>query len=182
MLVSNQNIYKESDINNVIEKVGRKTLIKGYEEGSLGMIDMTHMQHSIATKWITKLQQTGMAFLFIVSANFVMMSIFVMVSVFCSPIISVFILLVISFQPPFVWLSIIFTTSLSGFVWILFPMFSLFFVVMVDMSSSPVSIYSVSVGVDWGTINIRCMIFSCTWLSVFCFCFFLNFSFHLHML
>ena len=34
------------------------------------------------------------AFLFIVSANFVMMSIFVMVSVFCSPIISVFILLV----------------------------------------------------------------------------------------
>ena len=55
------------------------------------------------------------AFLFIVSANFVMMSIFVMVSVFCSPIISVFILLVISFQPPFVWLSIIFATSLSGF-------------------------------------------------------------------
>ena len=47
-------------------------------------------------------------------------------------------------------------------------MFSLFFVVMVDMSRSPVSIYSVPVGVDWGTINIRRMIFSCIWLSVFC--------------
>ena len=55
----NQNIYKESDINNVIEKVGRKTLIKSYEEGGLGMIDIIHMQNSIATKWITKLQQTG---------------------------------------------------------------------------------------------------------------------------
>ena len=86
------------------------------------------------------------AFLFIVSANLLMMSIFVMVSVFCSPIISVFILLaIISFQPPFVWLSIIFSASLSGSFWILFPMFSLFFVVMVHMSSSPVSIYTCSV-------------------------------------
>ena len=84
------------------------------------------------------------AFAFIMSANLVLMFIVVMVSVCCSPIIEVFILFVISFHPPFVWLFIIFATSLSGFFWILFPMFSLFFVVMVYMSSSPVSIYSVS--------------------------------------
>ena len=39
---------------------------------------------------------------------------------------------------------------------------------MVDMSSSPVSMYSVSVGVDWGTISIRRMIFSCIRFSDFC--------------
>ena len=43
------------------------------------------------------------AFVFIMSANFVLMSI-VVFSV-CSPIIDVFILFIISFQPPFVWLS-----------------------------------------------------------------------------
>ena len=83
------------------------------------------------------------AFAFIMSANLVLMFIVVMVSVCCSPIIEVFILFVISFHPPhapFVWLFIIFATSLSGFFFILFPMFSLFFVVMVYMSSSPVSI------------------------------------------
>ena len=47
-------------------------------------------------------------------------------------------------------------------------MFSLFFVVMVYMSSSPVSIYSVSVGVDCGTISTRRMIFSCIRFSDFC--------------
>ena len=108
------------------------------------------------------------AFVFIMSANFVLMFIVVMVCVCCSPIIEVFILFVISFHPPFVWLFIIFATSLSGFFWILFSMFSLFFVVMVDMSSSPVSMYSVSVGVDWGTISIRRMIFSCIRFSDFC--------------
>ena len=70
------------------------------------------------------------AFVFIMSANFVLMFIVVTVSVCCSPIIEVFILFVISFHPPFVWLFIIFATSLSGFFWILFHMFSLFFVVM----------------------------------------------------
>ena len=56
------------------------------------------------------------AFVFIVSANIVMMSIFVMVSVFCSPMILVLILVkCISFQHRYVWLSIIFATSLSGF-------------------------------------------------------------------
>ena len=108
------------------------------------------------------------AFAFIMSANLVLMFIVVMVSVCCSPIIEVFILFVISFHPPFVWLFIIFATSLSGFFWILFPMFSLFFVVMVFMSSSPVSIYSVSVGVDCGTISTRRMIFSCIRFSDFC--------------
>ena len=53
------------------------------------------------------------AFAFIMSANFVLMFIVVMVSVCCSPIIEVFILFVISFHPPFVWLFIIFATSLS---------------------------------------------------------------------
>ena len=73
-----------------------------------------------------------------------MMSIFVMVSVFCTPIITVFILLVISVQPPFVWLSIIFATSISGFFGFFFPCSVCFyFVVMMDMSSSPVSIYIV---------------------------------------
>ena len=108
------------------------------------------------------------AFVFIRSANLVLMSIVVMVSVCCSPIIEVFILLLISFQPPFVWLFIIFATSLSGVSWILFPMFSLFFVVMVDMSSIPVSMYSVPVGVDWGTISTRRTIFSCIRFSDFC--------------
>ena len=42
------------------------------------------------------------------------MFIVVMVYVCCSPIIEVFILFVISFQPPFVWIFII-ATSLSGF-------------------------------------------------------------------
>ena len=74
----------------------------------------------------------------------------------------------ISFHPPFVWLFIIFATSLSGFFWILFPMFSLFFVVIVFMSSSPVSMHSVSVGVDWGTISTRRMICSCIRFSDFC--------------
>ena len=55
------------------------------------------------------------AFAFIMSANLVLMFIVVMVSVCCSPIIEVFILFVISFHPPFVWLFIIFATSLSGF-------------------------------------------------------------------
>jgi hypothetical protein len=54
-----QNVYKECDLNGVIEKVGRKTLIENYEEGGLIMIDLTHMQNSLAIKWITKLQQTG---------------------------------------------------------------------------------------------------------------------------
>ena len=93
------------------------------------------------------------AFVFIMSANFVLMFIVVMVSVCCSPIIEVFILFVISFHPPFVWLFIIFWC----FFFILFSMFSLFFVVMVDMSSSPVSMHSVSVGVDLGTISIDIM-------------------------
>ena len=62
------------------------------------------------------------AFVFIMSANFVLMFIVVMVCVCCSPIIEVFILFVISFHPPFVWLFIIFATSLSGFFWILFSM------------------------------------------------------------
>ena len=62
------------------------------------------------------------AFVFIVSANIVMMSIFVMVSVFCSPIILVLILVkCISFQHRYVWLSIIFATSLSGFFVFFFP-------------------------------------------------------------
>ena len=42
------------------------------------------------------------------------------------------------------------------------------FVVIVFMSSSPVSIYSVSVGVDCGTISTRRMIFSCIRFSDFC--------------
>ena len=61
------------------------------------------------------------AFVFIMSANFVLMFIVVMVCVCFSPIIEVFILFVISFHPPFVWLFIIFA------FWILFSMFSLFF-------------------------------------------------------
>ena len=108
------------------------------------------------------------AFVFIMSANLFLMFMVVMVSVCCLPSIEVFILFVISFHPPFVWLFIIFATSLSGFFWILFPMFSLFFVVIVFMSSSPVSIYSVSVGVDCGTISTRRMIFSCIRFSDFC--------------
>ena len=35
----NQNIYKESDINNVIGKVGPNTLIQSYKEGGLRMMD-----------------------------------------------------------------------------------------------------------------------------------------------
>ena len=66
------------------------------------------------------------AFAFIMSANLVLMFIVVMVSVCCSPIIEVFILFVISFHPPFVWLFIIFATSLSGFFWIFFHVQSVF--------------------------------------------------------
>jgi hypothetical protein len=41
-------VYKGCDLNDVIEKVGRKTLITNFEEGGLIMIDLKHMQNSLA--------------------------------------------------------------------------------------------------------------------------------------
>ena len=79
------------------------------------------------------------------------------------------------FPSSFRWLFIIFATSFY------FSHVQSVFVVMVYMSSIPVSIYSVSVSVDWGTISTRRMIFSCFRFSDFVsFC--LYSSCHLHML
>ena len=47
-------------------------------------------------------------------------------------------------------------------------MLNQFFVMMVVMSSSPVSMHSASIGVDCGTMSILRIIFSCIWLIFLC--------------
>ena len=54
-----KNIYREDDFKNIVEKVGRCTMEKNYDEGRLRMIDITQMQISIALKWITKINESG---------------------------------------------------------------------------------------------------------------------------
>jgi hypothetical protein len=39
--------------------VKRQTLIRDYDEGGLRMIDLSHMQTSMAIKWITKINENG---------------------------------------------------------------------------------------------------------------------------
>ena len=85
------------------------------------------------------------------------------VSLICS-----LILVVVSFHPPVVFVSIILVVIFSGCLCSLFAMLNRFFVMMVVMSSSPVSMYSASIGVDCGTMSILRIIFSCIWLIFLC--------------
>ena len=80
------------------------------------------------------------------------------VSLMCS-----LILVVVSFYPPVVFVSIILVVIFSGCSCSLFFMLNLLFVMMVVMSSSPVSmyLYCASIGVDCGTMSILRIIISC---------------------
>ena len=85
------------------------------------------------------------------------------VSLICS-----LILVVVSFHPPVMFVSIILVVIFSGCLCSLFSMLNRFFVMMVVMSSNPVSMYSASIGVDCGTMSILRIIFSCIWLIFLC--------------
>ena len=85
------------------------------------------------------------------------------VSLICS-----LILVVVSFHPPVVFVSIILVVIFSGCLCSMFSMLNRFVVMMVVMSSSPVSMYSAYIGVDCGTMSIIRIIFSCIWLIFIC--------------